>query len=235
MVARGVAAHDSYQKFLDLLSVRPASYATPAAPRKTTKTAGPDTLFGMTELRRLLASPVNLAALINGNPPLDRLSDLVAVLASPSPGVPQEVAMAPPLAAFQNRTATTPGKHGVPFLPSQTRTNTSPMPMSPPSPRSSPAQPSSVLPSTPPSPPPPVTAPRTDVVDFLRDNRVCFTHAFKGCTRTSCRWSHDVVAAGFYSALANRRNNTGNNAGRDTHRRLAAMTEEQYSLAVDIG
>ncbi|CAM9273595.1 unnamed protein product [Pylaiella littoralis] len=141
------------------------------------------------------------------------------------------------VAAFCNQATTTPGQHGVPFIPTPARST-----------RASSARPAlpqaGTRPSAAPSPhppaaprtPPPATAPLTDILDYLWEQRVCFTHAFAGCTRPGCRWSHATVAAGYYSASSSRnRQNGSGGAGAGNRRRLAAMTEIKYELAADLG
>lgn len=217
MVARGVEALGLYDRFMHVLSMRTSSYEEPSASRKPTKGAGPDMLFSTNQLRSLFIQPQDLTNLTDLCPGMT----IPALTATEPRSTKQEAADVARLAAFSNQTATTPGGHGVPFLTKPPR----------------------------PSPPPPTasarplfqllrnrlcqrerrlrpTPPRQEIVAFLRDTRLCFAHAFAGCSRPNCRWSHDAVPAGFYSAASSRAR---------PQRRLAALSPVQYELAAEMG
>ena len=92
------------------------------------------------------------------------------------------------LAAIQNQAATIPGQHGVPFRRSggaQGRSATS----TPTIPAASPESNKPV--------PPLLTASRETISNFIRQQRVCFRHAFS-VPRHGCKFSHAAIPAELY-------------------------------------
>lgn len=249
MVERGAVAQIVYLNFFKVLSVRQPSYATPVASGITSKPAkvsGPDQLFTMNAvnarhaLRQLFHDP--LSAIAAFQPPDIRFTeDQMRVSdtelnnirrAAPHEHMTTNPQLTPVMAAFANRAATTPGQHGLPFVSSRAGADRSPPVRSPPTAPSAASTP--VAPAPVPTAPA-VTTPRETIYDFLRAQRACYSHAFSSCSRARCRWSHEVVPAGFYQAVA-RPSRAGAAAGGDGRRhRLAAMSEVQYDIAVHLG
>eukprot|EP00904_Undaria_pinnatifida_P001105 jgi/Undpi1/10996/HiC_scaffold_30.g13297.m1 len=118
----------------------------------------------------------------------------------------------PIVAAFQNQTATVPGRHGIPFEKPRTAAPTQRADATPTAHAAAGTR-------------PPTTAARGDTRDYLRTQKVCFAHAFSGnCRRPgNCQWQHEPFPAAFYKDVASSRR-PGNSNPR---RRLAAMTETQ--------
>ena len=92
------------------------------------------------------------------------------------------------LAAIQNQAATVPGQHGVPFRRSGGAQGRS-------------ATPTQTIPTTSPGSnkqvPPLPTASRETISNFIRQQRVCFRHAF-GVPCHGCKFSHEAIPAGLY-------------------------------------
>ena len=171
-----------------------------------------DNMFSLQELSQVLASKKNLATFMGSMPAYAQTQDTLAAMSSdqavPEPA-PQTAV--PDVAAFQNQVASTPGQYGVPFEASARSTNSKP--------------------DQPPLPAyPPADAPRGNILDYLRSSNLCFAHAFSGdCRRSTCRYSHDTVPAGFYAPASKEKR------GPQQRRVVASLTEAQYEFAALMG
>ena len=222
MTQRGQVAEGLFREFVGVLASRNASYLAPASSKKPVHVGGPDRLYSMAEARSMFANQGHGAPSALPSHPLTKP---LAALA-PAPVFAVTEAPAPQIAAYQNQTATAPGSHGVPF-----EARDAPRDARPPAARPAPAPtaPAASATATPPVERPPTSAPRSDVLDYLQSQNLCFRHAFSGrCRRSPCRWSHELPAA-FYKSLATRQ------PGQEGRHRVAAMTPSQYSLACDLG
>ena len=167
MWLRGEVAEALFRELIAVLSARNASYLTPQVPRKVAKHAGPDRLFTMTEVRRMLSSPAGALAALNvsalANPGVGTLAPVpprppaktLAVLAPTLWQASQPSTGHPTVAAFQNQTATAPGQHGVPFEKLRTAAPTQRADATPTVHAAAVTR-------------PPTTAARGDILDYLR-------------------------------------------------------------------
>lgn len=231
MIDRGEAARALYQKFLAVVFVRPASYATPSAPRKPTRTAGTDQLFTISQLHSLF-TPTTITSIkpLPEIPVPENLLQVNAAVPAPPPTWPgiTEPFAGKPFGHFSAsyRHGTGSGWSSVPSALTASNPNATPAAIACRASRYSSG------------------TSRVDLVDATTNNRPtsrnreihsrqagCFTHAFRGsCSRHACRWSHDVVPAGFYES---RKLGASNRV--DLQQRVQARMAFQYDVAVELG
>jgi len=231
MTARGVTAERMFRDLVSVLAARAAQYSTPRASSK--KIGGPDRLFSMDATRLLFSSPDALRAATatsagSGIPtplPPANLPTPVA-LAALAPALPPPD-RSPSVAAFHNQSASNPGTHGVQFVSTKSPSPAAPTSASPPTPPSSLATTSErPLPS----------APRRQIIDHLRSERICFSFAFSGECRfrprsgDPCPYTHDPVYSALYKDVA--RPPAG---GPPPRRRIAALSPAAFTAAVELG
>ena len=160
----------------------------------------------------------------------------------------------PEVAAFTNQVVTAPGKHGVPFQKEPPRT-----PIIGTTPSTTTRGPARLALTTEPHPqqadtpirtagtnerptghirPPGVTAPRTEIVNYLRKTNICFRFAFSSpCPHHlagSCPFVHDIIPEGAFATTNPVRRSYGTSHARPT-RRLFAMTDEARELLAACG
>ena len=156
---------------------------------------------------------------------------------------------APEVAAFTNQLVTAPGKHGVPFQKASPRTTIIGT-----TPSTTTRGPARLALTTEPHPqqadtpvktagtnehptghicPPGVTAPRTEIVNYLWKTNICFRSAFGSpCPRHqagSCPFVHDIIPAGAFATTNPVSRSYGTTHARPP-RRLFAMTDEAREI-----
>ena len=156
---------------------------------------------------------------------------------------------APEVAAFTNQVVTAPGKHGVPFQKAPPRA-----PITGTTPSTTTRGPTRLDLTTEPHPqqadtpiktagtnegptghirPPGVTAPRTEIVNYLRKTNICFRFAFgSSCPRHlagTCPFVHDIIPEGAFATINPVRRSYGTSHA-SPPRRLVAITDEAREL-----
>lgn len=220
MVARGVEAHKMFKAFADILSSQSVS-CVKGTPKRGGKQVGSDNMFSLHELSEVFASRQALAAFVGTAADTARMTSQphAAALAAmsverrtnPVLSEPAREYALPYVAAFQNQVASAPGQHGVPFESSSARSGST----------TAQPQPQPPMPSY-----PPADAPRDAIINHMRSHNQCFSRAFSGkCGRAACRYDHDTIPAGFYSAVSRERR--GCRSGRSLRRSRRPSTSLQ--------
>ncbi|CAB1110205.1 unnamed protein product [Ectocarpus sp. CCAP 1310/34] len=239
MSHRGKVAESLFREFVAVLSARSKPYMTPPTPRNPTRAGGQDRLcaanptprhMSMPEYRQLFTAD-GLAS-YNSRLPLTVSGGSAPLRPPPPTGLNSVAAVAPPVAApetpssvavaaFQNHKASTPGQHGVPF--------TAKAPSSTAAPATTPPTDATTATAV---THPPVTAPRSVILDHLMEHGICYAHVFSACRRQGrCRWRHDLLPASFYKDVPR----PASRGATHTRRVVAALTPAHYDTAVAMG
>ncbi|CAB1108798.1 unnamed protein product [Ectocarpus sp. CCAP 1310/34] len=240
MSHRGTMAEGLFREFVAVLSVRSKQYMTPPTPRTPNRAGGQDRLCGanptphhmsMPEYRQLFTAD-GLASYNNSTLPLAASGGSAPRRPPPPTGLNSVAAVAPPVAApetpssvavaaFQNHKASTPGQHGVPF--------TAKAPSSTAAPATTPPTAATTATAV---THPPVTAPRSVILDYLMEHGICYAHVFSACRgQGRCRWRHDLLPASFYKDVPR----PASRGPTHTRRVVAALTPAHYDTAVAMG
>ncbi|CAB1105445.1 unnamed protein product [Ectocarpus sp. CCAP 1310/34] len=117
--------------------------------------------------------------------------------------------------------ASTPGQHSVPFTAKAPSSTAAPA-------TTPPTAATTVIAVT----HPPVTAPRSVILDHLMEHGTCYAHVFSACRRQGrCRWRHDLLPASFYKDVPR----PASHGATHTRRVVAALTPAHYDTAVAMG